>query len=154
MAKFYRVGFCSWDLETLNIVRCFRNLLHLSDIAKCDGMTLDEFIMSDYAKFDGPRGPCEEPMPSNFRLWQSTIRRLCSGTNSLLVVMGQYICPPHIACRWFTTVDMGDIPIICQCISVRHYFHSYLVIYRRLPIEVACPPHFNLLVSHLALCCV
>jgi hypothetical protein len=34
----------------LNIVCLFCNLLHLSDISKCDGSTLDKFVISDSAE--------------------------------------------------------------------------------------------------------
>jgi hypothetical protein len=49
-AKFYQVGYQGKHLESLNIMRRFRNLLHLSDISKCDGITLDEFVISDMAE--------------------------------------------------------------------------------------------------------
>ena len=45
---FFCVGYCGKDLVSLNIVRLFRNILHLSDISKCDGTTLDKFTVLDY----------------------------------------------------------------------------------------------------------
>ncbi len=44
MSEFYRIGYWGKELLALNIVRHFRNLLHLSDISKCDGVTLDELL--------------------------------------------------------------------------------------------------------------
>ncbi len=69
MLEFYRIGYRGKDLLALNIVRHYRNLLHLSDISKCDGVTLDEYIVSDCAEIPALHEfPCEEPTPSDHRL--------------------------------------------------------------------------------------
>jgi hypothetical protein len=47
---FFCVGYCGKDLFSLDIVRWFCNILHLSDISKCDGTTLDKFAVSDQLK--------------------------------------------------------------------------------------------------------
>jgi hypothetical protein len=67
---------------------------------------LDEFIVSDYAKILHRHiFPREEPLASDFRLWHNVIHQLCMGMATLPVSLGRYICPPHIACRWFTIAD-------------------------------------------------
>jgi hypothetical protein len=50
MSKFFCLGYCGKELQALNIVRRFCNLLHISDIAKYDGRTLDKFEISDCAE--------------------------------------------------------------------------------------------------------
>ena len=50
MSEFHHVGYRSCDLEALKVIRRYRNLLHLSDISKCDGVTLDDFVVSDYVE--------------------------------------------------------------------------------------------------------
>jgi hypothetical protein len=106
MSESFRVGYCGNDLAALNNICCFRNLIHLSDISKCNGITLDEFVVFDYAKI---LHLCvflrEEPLTSDFRLWSNAIHRLCTGTATLPVLLRRYILLPHIACRWFTTAD-------------------------------------------------
>ncbi len=41
ISEFYQVGYRGKDLAALNIICHFRNLLHLSNISKCDGISLD-----------------------------------------------------------------------------------------------------------------
>jgi hypothetical protein len=78
-AKTYQIGYRGKDLESLNIVHRFRNLLHLSDISKCDGITLDEFVISDMAEESAQHTfPREEPPPSDFTFWKEAIHLLCS----------------------------------------------------------------------------
>ena len=50
MSEFHRIGYSGKELASLNIVRHYRNLFHLSDISKCDGVTLDEFSVSDFSE--------------------------------------------------------------------------------------------------------
>jgi hypothetical protein len=50
---FWGAGYQGKDLKALNIIQWFRNLLHISDIVKCDGQILDEFITSDLSKISG-----------------------------------------------------------------------------------------------------
>ncbi len=50
MAKFYQIGYQGKHLESLNIVHRCCNLLHLSDISKCDRIALDKFVISDMAE--------------------------------------------------------------------------------------------------------
>jgi hypothetical protein len=64
MSEFYRIGYWGKELLALNIVRHYRNLLHLSDISKCDGVTLDEYIVSDCSEISALHVfPCKEPRP-------------------------------------------------------------------------------------------
>ena len=74
MAEFYRVGYRAKQLVALNVVRCYQNLLHVSDIVKCDGNTLDEFVLSDSIKtsvlYTFPR---EDPTTLDFKLWDEAV---------------------------------------------------------------------------------
>jgi hypothetical protein len=47
MSEFFCLVYWGRDLGALNIVRLFCNHLHLSDISKCDGSTIDEFDISN-----------------------------------------------------------------------------------------------------------
>jgi hypothetical protein len=42
-------------------------------------------------------------LAADFRLWRDVIHQLCVGIASLSISLGRFICPPLIACRWFTT---------------------------------------------------
>jgi hypothetical protein len=74
MSKFFRVGYRGSDLAAQNIVRRHPNLLHLSDILKCDGITLDKFVISNYAeRLQKHVFPREEPTASDLSLWRDAI---------------------------------------------------------------------------------
>ncbi len=106
MSEFFQVGYRGSNLAVLNIVQRHQNLLHLSDILKCDGITLDEFVVSEYAeRLQGHVFPREEPIALDLRLWREAVHQLCAGTSILLVALGCFLQPAHIACQWFTTVD-------------------------------------------------
>jgi hypothetical protein len=45
--EFFWIGYCGKQLASLNIVHCFQNLLHLSDITRCSGLPLDNFVISN-----------------------------------------------------------------------------------------------------------
>jgi hypothetical protein len=77
MSEFFCVGYQGNDLAGLNIVCCYHNLIHLFNISKCDGITLDEFIVLDYTKISHlPIFLREEPLAADFRLWCDAIHRL------------------------------------------------------------------------------
>jgi hypothetical protein len=117
MSDYFCVGYCRKDLVSLNIVRWFCNILHLSDISKCDSTTLDKFAVSDYSELSSwyvfPR---EEPTTTDFRIWKDAVRHLCSGMTTLPTRLGLYIRPPHLPMPWYTTEDtrqlyrVGDSP--------------------------------------------
>jgi hypothetical protein len=115
MLEFFHLGYQGRDLGPLNIVHLFRNLLHLSDISKCDRSTLDEFVISDSAEslvlYVFPR---EQPSPSDLYLWKEAIGRLCSGTTILPCTLGRHICLPHLPVLWFTTTDCACLYHVCE----------------------------------------
>jgi hypothetical protein len=106
MLEFYRIGYWGKEFLALNIVHHYRNLFHLSDISKCDGVTLDEYIMSDCLEiFALHVFPCKEPTPSNHHLWREAISWLCLGTTTLPTSLGPFVRFPHIYCQWFTNEE-------------------------------------------------
>ena len=97
MSEFFIIGYQGKELLALNIVRHYRNLLHLSDISKCDGVTLDEYNVSDCLETSALHVfPREEPTSSNHHLWGEAISRLCSGTTTLPTSLGPFVCFSHI----------------------------------------------------------
>jgi hypothetical protein len=103
ISEFFRLGHRSKNLESLNIVRRCRNLIHVSDIVKCNGKTLDEFITSDSTELSEAHiFPREQPTESDFRLWNEAMIKLCLGTNSLPYILGNYLRKPHLPWRWYT----------------------------------------------------
>ncbi len=87
----FRLGYHGKNLEALNIVRRYRNLIHVSDIVKCDGQSLDEFIISDSSELSCTHTfPREQPTATDFCLWNKAIGKLCSGTTSLPYTLHLY----------------------------------------------------------------
>ena len=95
-SEFFRLGYRGKELTALNMVQCYRNLLHISDIVKCDGATLDEFVVSDGVEESlSYTFPHEEPISSDFRRWEEAMKRLCNGTAKIPYQLGKYLRPPH-----------------------------------------------------------
>ncbi len=70
MSEFFHLGYCGKQLVALNIVRHFQNLIHVLDIVKCDGVTLDEFVVLDSMEVSVSHVfSCKEPTVADFRLW-------------------------------------------------------------------------------------
>jgi hypothetical protein len=106
ISEFFWLGYRSKDLESLNIVQRCRNLIHVSDIIKCDGKTLDEFITSDLIEVsEAHTFPWEQPTKSDFRLWNKAMIKLCSGSTSLLYILGNFLRKPHLPWSWYTTAE-------------------------------------------------
>jgi hypothetical protein len=71
MSEFFCLGYCGKQLVALNIVWHFCNLLHVSDIVKCNGVTLDEFVVSNSTEVSVSHVfSCKEPTAADFRLWE------------------------------------------------------------------------------------
>jgi hypothetical protein len=69
VSEFFWIGYCGKQLASLNIVRYFKNLLHVSNITRCNGLSLNNFVISDMTeKSMQYTFPLEEPTPSNFNL--------------------------------------------------------------------------------------
>jgi hypothetical protein len=89
MYEFFCLGYCNKELQAVNIlVQHFHNLLHISDIAKCDGHTLDKFVISDFVEeLVSQVFPREEPTLADLWSWNE-ITKLCSGSTSLPYTLG------------------------------------------------------------------
>jgi hypothetical protein len=125
MSNFFCLGYYGKELAALNIVRRFQNLLHVSDIVKCDGVTLDKFVVLDSTEESVLHVfPHKEPTQSDHRLWYKAINRLCSGSSSLPYTLGQYVHLPHLPCTWFTT-DLSEVlyRVREEEPSPSHYFY-------------------------------
>ena len=87
-------------------MRRYRNLFHLSDISKCDGKSLDTFVLSDMAETSVQYAfPREEPATMDFTLWNEAITLLCSGSTILPRALGAFRVSPHLPMEWHTDCD-------------------------------------------------
>jgi ribonuclease HI len=122
ISEFFRIGYKGRDLAALNVVRRFRNLLHMSDIAKADGTTLDDFVLSDRSEVSvSYTFPREEPTKADFGLWQEAISRLCSGTTQLPYPLGRFLKAPHLPSQWLTTLHATELYFVPHNSPTRKY---------------------------------
>jgi hypothetical protein len=129
MSEFYQVGYHGKDLAALNIICRFRNLLHLSNISKCDGISFDEFLVLDFTKLSTLYVfPWEKPTPLELCLWKDAIHRLCSGTLMLPFSLGRFMHHPHLPCSWYTDKDASVLFWILDdsAVSLYDIYHSQL----------------------------
>jgi hypothetical protein len=106
ISDFFWLGYRSKDLGSLNIVRRCSNLIHVLDIIKCDGKTLDEFITLDSIEVsEAHTFPREQPTESDFRLWNEVMIKLCLGSTSLPYILGNFLRKPHLTWSWYTTAE-------------------------------------------------
>jgi hypothetical protein len=106
ISDFFWLGYWSKDRESVNIVQQCRNLLHISDIIKCDGKTLDEYINSDSTGVSKAHTfPREQRTKPDLRLWNNAMIKLCSGTTSLPYILGNFLRKPHLPWSWYTTAE-------------------------------------------------
>ncbi len=115
MSEFFCLDYRGRDLAALNIVQLFCNLLHLSDVSKCDGSTLDKFVTSNSAEsLVSHVFLWEQPSPSDFHLWKEAIGCLCSGTTIIPCTLGRHICLLHLPTLCFTTTDCVCLYHVCE----------------------------------------
>ncbi len=66
---YFWVGYKGKELGSLNVVWGYRNPLHVSDISKCDGITLNKFVILGMAETSIHHTfPRKQPTPSDFCL--------------------------------------------------------------------------------------
>ena len=76
--EFVRIGYSKNDLERLNWVRIFQQLLFLSDILGAGGKTLDYQYLKccpKHIKWSSLQFPNEVPPQKDFKLWNEAIRQ-------------------------------------------------------------------------------
>jgi hypothetical protein len=101
--EFYWLGYQGSELTALNTARLFRNLLHVFDIVKYNGLTLDKFVISDSSETSVLyRFSHKDPTVADHKLWQEAINHLCGGTTQLPYWLGRFLHPPHLPCIWYT----------------------------------------------------
>jgi hypothetical protein len=113
VSEFFWIGYRGKQLASLNIVCCFQNLLHVSDITRCNGLSLDNFVISNMTEKPMQYTfPLEELKPSNFNLLKEAVARLCAGTTCLPYTLGPFLHDPHLPGQWFTTISSEALYLI------------------------------------------
>ena len=96
MKAFAQEGFMGKQLQTLGRVRKAKKLLHISDIVKCDQVTIDRSILGDTV---GGRSthifPQEMPTRADLRLWDEAVERLGGPVWRMVQGIDRYMRPVH-----------------------------------------------------------
>jgi hypothetical protein len=123
MSKFYRIGFRVGQLESLNTVRKYKNLIHLSDTVLCDSQTIDPAILTN--KLLQSTQHCfshEEPTQADLALWKEAITALCKGKGGIPSRLGKFLCRPHLEQSWYTNMDSSFL--YCKDGTSYQVFHQ------------------------------
>ena len=96
MGEFQRIGFEGTDLVVLKVVANFKYVLHLSNIVCCDGVTVDNWALTNDPGESTHTFPHERPPHSDFALWQDAICALTHGELLLPRPLGAFLRPPHV----------------------------------------------------------
>ena len=73
MGEFQRIGFKGSELSALKVVTNFKRVLHLSDIACYNGVTINNWALTSNPGKSTHTFPHKRPQPSDFTLWKDMI---------------------------------------------------------------------------------
>jgi hypothetical protein len=102
MREFVRLRFRKDELERLNRVRLYQQVLFLSDIITANGRGLDErYLRKRRAKeqWSTLRFPKEKPPVEDFWLWQRALKQLVPG-EGLAVRLGRFLHKGYKVWQW------------------------------------------------------
>ena len=103
-------GLPSMVIERLNWIWKYKGIVHVSDEATCDGIYLDQTILTDETG-DGSSitFPLERPTRADFRLWGDHIRSITGPSLRLLAPLGLFLRKGHRTRRWRVNFDNSEI---------------------------------------------
>jgi hypothetical protein len=101
MSEFIRVGYKRTDLLSLNIVRMYKMVIHLSDVVMCDGKTIKRSMLSEnVGKLESHKFPVQRPTPTDMNLWITALQRISSEFYVLTLPLQEYISIKHSKPSW------------------------------------------------------
>jgi hypothetical protein len=102
------------DLIALNIFRMYKQVVHTSCIALCNGCTIDrECLTMTPGHSDGHKFPLQRPTTSNWTLWKNTLKKISSEYYTFPRQLGDVVFSPHCPNKWTTAQD-GQILHLSQ----------------------------------------
>ena len=96
MDAFVGAGFEGKELQRLGRMKNSKKVLHVSDIVKCDGETIDKGWLGNSVVGESTHMfPLEKPTRADVRLWDEAIMRICLPTFKFTRVLGPYLRLGH-----------------------------------------------------------
>ena len=91
-------------------MRKHKKLLHLSDIIKCDGISVkDGFLVDAVGVSRKHIFPLEQLTRANFTLWDEEVRDITSVGLVLPTRLRRYLRKGHLHCHWFLSEDKSRL---------------------------------------------
>ena len=98
-------------LQSVQVVRHDLGVVHLSDILRCDGRSVDPLFLGDDtfpAPSDRHTFPLQQPTRKDYETWRTCIQTITSSSFTAPFALGPFIQEPHRDIPWRTT-DALDI---------------------------------------------
>ena len=95
------------------LFRKYLNLIYLSDLVLCNGITLPDEVPDASGQMDSNvMFPKEKPTRNDKSLWIQFMGTLTADHKTLLQPLGEYISLPHAKLRW--RYDKGTENLLCS----------------------------------------
>ena len=106
-------GYRDKNLESINGLRKYLNLIHLSDLVKCDGRTFSEYLLgvSGWAATN-MTFPKEQMIRNDKSLLRQILDSWTDVCNTLLKPPAEYVSPPHTKLYW--QYDQASASLQCS----------------------------------------
>ena len=107
MREFERMGFTKVELEILNRVRLYQQVLFLSDILGVSGRDLDERYLRrrpPSEKWSVLQFPKERPSAQDFRLWKTALRQIVPA-GGIRMHLGRFLHDGYKVWEWRVSVS-------------------------------------------------
>ncbi len=102
------------DLIALNIFRMYKQVVHTSCIALCNGCTIDrECLTMTPGHSDGHKFPLQHSTTSDWTLWINALEKISSEYYTFPHLLGDFVSSPNCPNKWTTTQD-GHIVHLSQ----------------------------------------
>ncbi len=109
MSELIRVGYKRTDLLSLNIVRMYKMVIHLSDVVMCNGKTIKRsMLLANVGKLEAHKFSVQRLTPTDMNLWITALQTISSKFYILTLPLQEYISIKHSKPSWQLNHN-GDI---------------------------------------------
>ena len=106
MESFIQAGYTDERLVRLSQVQKHKTLLHLSEMIKCNGVSVEEGFLGDAISMSRKYiFPLEKPTSADFTLWDEAVQNISSPGLILLPCLGKYLQKGHLHSHWFLSEE-------------------------------------------------
>ena len=126
MESFILAGYLDKHMVRLNWVQKHKILLHLSDIIKCDGISVkDGFLVDAVGVSRKHIFPLEQPTRADFTLWDEAVRDISSAGLIISTRLGRYLRRGHSHSHWFLLEDKTRLIFLDPLDDIEGKYDAY-----------------------------